>query len=366
MPAPRDSLTSAIGGRSASALEKAFGMRTVDDLLGHYPRRYAERAELTDMSQLQVGEHATVLAEVKSVSTRPMRARRGQLTEVVVTDGTHNLTLTFFNQAWLERTMRPGRRGLFSGKVGEFARVQQLSQPDYVLLPDDGDEAEDAEAISAFARPLIPVYPASAKVTSWSLSKAIDVVLDGLEISDADDPIPESVRRAHGLMSLPEALVAIHRPDSHADVTRARARLKWDEALVLQVILAQRRRDARALPAIARAQSRGGLLERFDANLPFELTDGQNTVGAEIAADLALDHPMHRLLQGEVGSGKTICAVRAMLAVIDAGGQAALLAPTEVLAAQHARSISAMLGPMAEGGRLGGAVEGTRVALITG
>jgi len=366
MPAPSDSLTSAVGGRSASALEKAFGMRTVDDLIRHYPRRYAERAELTDMSQLQVGEHATVLAEVKSVSTRPMRQRRGQLTEVVVTDGRHNLSLTFFNQSWLERTMRPGRRGLFSGKVGEFARVQQLSQPDYVLLPDDGDEAEDAEAISAFARPLIPVYPASAKVTSWSLSKAIDVVLDGLEISDADDPIPESVRRAQGLMSLPEALVAIHRPDSHSDVTRARARLKWDEALVLQVILAQRRREARALPAVARAQSSGGLLERFDANLPFELTDGQNAVGAEIAADLALDHPMHRLLQGEVGSGKTICAVRAMLAVIDAGGQAALLAPTEVLAAQHARSISAMLGPMAEGGRLGGAVEGTRVALITG
>jgi ATP-dependent DNA helicase RecG len=250
--------------------------------------------------------------------------------------------------------------------VGEFARVQQLSQPDYVLLPDDGDEAEDAEAISAFARPLIPVYPASAKVSSWSLSKAIDVVLDGLEISDADDPIPEHVRRAHGLMSLPEALVAIHRPEAHADVARARARLKWDEALVLQVVLAQRRSAARALPAIARAQSSGGLLERFDANLPFELTDGQKDVGDEIAADLALDHPMHRLLQGEVGSGKTICAVRAMLAVIDAGGQAALLAPTEVLAAQHARSISAMLGPMAQGGRLGGDVEGTRVALITG
>lgn len=163
MPAPGDSLTSAIGGRSASALEKAFGMRTVDDLLRHYPRRYAERAELTDMSQLQVGEHATVLAEVKSVSTRPMRQRRGQLTEVVVTDGQHNLSLTFFNQAWLERTMRPGRRGLFSGKVGEFARVQQLSHPDYVLLPDDGDEAEDAEAISAFARPLIPGLPGLGK-----------------------------------------------------------------------------------------------------------------------------------------------------------------------------------------------------------
>ena len=365
MPRLDDSLTSVIGGSSATALKKAFGMRTVEDLLRHYPRRYAERGELTDISSLEVGEHVTVMAEVKEVRSRPMRERRGGLVEVVVTDGKGQLSLTFFNQPWLADKLRVGRRGLFSGKVGEFRRVRQLTQPDHVLLPDDEAEA-DSDAVAAFARPLIPVYPAASAVSSWRLARAVTTVLDGLEVANDHDPLPAEVRRRHGLMGLAEALVAVHRPDSHDDVKKGRERLRWDEAFVLQVVLAQRRLEARALPATPRRGQSGGLLAAFDARLPFELTAGQLAVGAELAADLAEPHPMHRLLQGEVGSGKTVCALRAMLAVVDAGGQAALLAPTEVLASQHARSIRALLGPLAAGGQLGGSSDGTRVALLTG
>ena len=366
MPRLGDSLSSAIGGTSANALAKAFDMRTVEDLLRHYPRRFAERGELTDIAGLVLDEHVTVMAEVVESTNKPMRQRRGTLTEVVVTDGQSRLTLTFFNQPWRVKQMTPGRRGLFSGKVGQFRRARQLSQPDAVMLPVDDDGEVDSDAIAAFARPLIPVYPATGSVPSWRIARAVDTVLDGLHIDDDDDPIPAIVRREHDLMPLADALVAIHHPESRDDVERARHRLRWDEALVLQVVLAQRRREARALPAIPRREQSGGLLDAFDARLPFELTAGQQRVGEQISADLSADHPMHRLLQGEVGSGKTVCALRAMLAVVDSGGQAALLAPTEVLATQHARTITAMLGPLAGGGLLGGATDGTRVALLTG
>ena len=365
MPRLDDALSKAVGGASATALKKAFGMVTVEDLLRHYPRRYAQRGELTDISSLQIDEHVTVMAEVKDVSSRRMLERKGLLVEVTVTDGRGDLKLTFFNQPWLADKLKPGRRGLFSGKVTEFRHVRQLTQPDHVLLPDDGDEV-DSDSVAAFARALIPVYSATSSVSSWRIARAVSAVLDGLEVDEADDPLPVSVRTGRGLRALGDALVAVHRPDTLDDVTGGRERLQWDEAFVLQVVLAQRRLEARALPAVPRPAQAGGLLEQFDAALPFTLTAGQCAVGEVLSTDLARSHPMHRLLQGEVGSGKTVCALRAMLAVVDSGGQAALLAPTEVLAAQHARSITAMLGPLAQGGLLGGSVDGTRVALLTG
>jgi ATP-dependent DNA helicase RecG len=354
-------LRALLGDKTAVALGK-LGLRTVGDLLRHYPRRYAQRGELTDLASLRAGDEVTVLAEVRSVNLRKMKHRRGSLVEVVVTDGTGTLALTFFNQPWREKELWVGRRGLFAGKVGVFNRKRQLANPDYELL-DDAADTGDGKIV---AGGLIPVYPASAALPTWRVAKCLKLALDGLVATDVPDPLPPEIRRAHRLLGLFDALTLLHRPVSHADVSSARHRLRWDEAFTLQVVLAQRRAQARALPATPRPPRPGGLLEAFDAALPFALTAGQREVGAAIGGDLAREHPMHRLLQGEVGSGKTVIAVRAMLAVVDAGGQAALLAPTEVLAQQHRHSITALLGPLAEGGRLGGAEQGTRVTLLTG
>jgi ATP-dependent DNA helicase RecG len=218
--------------------------------------------------------------------------------------------------------------------------------------------------VGAFAGALIPIYPASGSVTTWQIQSAVGVVLD--QLVEVPDPIPPDVRAARGLDTLTESLRSIHRPESRADVARAVERLRFEEAFLLQSVLAQRRAEVMALPATRRIPVDSRLLNAFDARLPFELTRGQIEVAAAIDADLAQTHPMHRLLQGDVGSGKTVVALRAMLRVVDAGGQAALLAPTEVLAAQHYRSISELLGPLGRAGQLDGAAEGTRVALLTG
>jgi len=353
-------LRGVVGGKAAARAEKAFGLRTTGDLLRHYPRRYVRRGELTDLASLRDGEDVTVFAQVAKVTSRRMKARRGRLLEVTVTDGSARLALTFFNKVeYWERQLSPGRHGMFAGRVSTFAGKRQLAHPEFKLLG-----ADEADKAAEYAAELIPVYPATRDFSSWDIEKCVRVVLDTLD--EVDDPLPEAVRERHGLDGLTTALLGVHRPADLAEADRARTRLKWDEALVLQAVLAQRRRAAAALPATARPARAGGLLDAFDARLPFSLTGGQRDAGGIIAADLARTHPMHRLLQGEVGSGKTVIAVRAMLQVIDAGGQAALLAPTEVLAQQHYRSITELLGPFGQAGRLDGADQATRVALLTG
>jgi ATP-dependent DNA helicase RecG len=355
-----ESLRDVLGGKAATKLDEAFGLRSTGDLLRHYPRRYAKRGELTDLAALRDGEHVTVFAQVANVSSRRMRNRRGQLLEVTVTDGQARLVLTFFNKVQMfERQLTPGRHGMFAGRVSTFKGQRQLAHPEFKLLG-----ADDAALAAEYAAELIPVYPATKDVSTWDIEKCVRIVLDTL--GDIDDPLPAPLRTRHGLIGLADALRGIHRPTDDPERRHAEKRLKWDEAFVLQAVLAQRRRAAAALPATARPPRAGGLAEAFDARLPFALTAGQREVGTVIGADLARDHPMHRLLQGEVGSGKTVVAVRAMLQVIDAGGQAALLAPTEVLAQQHYRSVSGLLGPLGEAGRLGGADVATRVALLTG
>ncbi|MEV0716739.1 ATP-dependent DNA helicase RecG [Asanoa sp. NPDC050611] len=355
-------LKKVLGDKTAKALDKHLDLRTVGDLVYHFPRRYDERGEHTDIRALEIGEDVTVLGQVRRATTRPMRQRSGKLLEVLVEDGTGGmLTLTFFNQAWRERDLRPGRWGLFAGKVTEFRGKRQLNGPDYVLL---GDEGEASEEIEEFAGALIPVYPAAGAVPTWTIARCVRVVLDTL--APVDDPLPATVLADRNLIPLDTALREIHRPGSRDDLARAKRRLKWDEAFAVQLTLVQRKLRATALPARPRPATPDGLLTAFDGRLPYELTEGQRRVGTEIAADLATTHPMHRLLQGEVGSGKTVCALRAMLQVVDAGGQATLLAPTEVLAAQHYRGISALLGPLGRAGELDGDPAGTRVALVTG
>jgi ATP-dependent DNA helicase RecG len=351
-----------VGAKTAKALAGHLDLHTAGDLLYHFPRRYDERGEHTDIRSLAVGDEVTVLAQVHGVSVRPMRARRGQLLEATVGDGVGGvLTLTFFNQAWRQRDLRPGRWGLFAGKVTEFRGKRQLNGPAYVLLA-DADSAE--EEVEEFAGALIPVYPASSAVPTWTIARCVRVVLDSLQ--PPDDPLPAAVRAGRDLVGLGPALREIHRPSTRDELARARRRLKWDEAFAVQVALVQRKHRAASWPARPRPRREAGLLAAFDATLPYELTAGQRTVGEEIARDLADRHPMHRLLQGEVGSGKTLVAVRAMLQVVDAGGQAAMLAPTEVLAAQHLRSIAELLGPLGRAGELDGDPAGTRVALVTG
>jgi ATP-dependent DNA helicase RecG len=353
----RDPVRSVVGGPTAKEMTDRLGIATVEDLLRHYPRRYYERGELTDLARLVPGELATVQATIALVGGRQIRAKLHKL-DVVITDGRTRMTVTFFNQRYRERLFVVGQEAFFAGKVEVYRNKLTLTNPEVAL----GDDAED------FAGGLMPVYPATAKLASWRLRKAVSVALEVAlpEADQLDDPLPAELRLRRGLTGLDDALRKVHKPDTRDDVRRARDRLRYDEAFVLQTVLARRRAETTAQPATARVPRPGGLLDAFDARLPFTLTEGQHEVAAAVAADLAREHPMHRLLQGEVGSGKTVVALRAMLAVVDSGGQAALLAPTEVLAQQHHRSITAMLGPLAERGLLGGSDIGTRVALLTG
>jgi len=358
-----DPLRLVVGDKAAKRLASALDLHTVGDLLGYYPRRYEQRGDLTDLVTLRDGDHVTVQAEVASVSTRRMRNRSGSIFEAVVTDGRGHLTLTFFGrgrQDFRERDLAPGTRGLFSGQVSSFRGKRQLTHPDYEVLGTGPSGARAAE----YAAEIIPVYPATSQMPSWKIADSVYLALHSLDVPD--DPLPEQVRCRYDLRGYADALRGIHRPADMADVQRSRDRLKWDEAFVLQVLLAQRRLAATSYTAIPRPAVEGGLLAEFDAALPFELTIGQQLAGATIATDLVQDHPMHRLLQGEVGSGKTVIALRAMLQVVDAAGQAVLLAPTEVLAQQHYRSIASLLGPLAMAGQLGGAEHATRLALLTG
>jgi len=363
-------LTRPLGPRTAKALEAAFGMQTVGDLLRHYPRRYYTRGELTDLSSLREGDHVTVLARVDRVSMHNMPQRGGASRgEVVITDDRAKLVLTFFFRSpksqWTIKRLVPGMVGMFAGTVSSFRGRLQLVHPEYELLPEAAATADLTPELAAeFAAEMIPVYPASAKASSWVIARSVKTVLEPLDAGE--DPIPAEVRERHRLTGRAAAIKAIHRPQDQAELGRARHRLKWDEAFMLQAALAQRRLAAAAMPAMPRPRVEGGIADEFDARLPFTLTAGQTAVGETIAADLACAYPMHRLLQGEVGSGKTVIAIRAMLQVVDAGGQAALLAPTEVLAQQHYRSITGMLGPLARGGQLGAAEHATGVTLLTG
>ncbi|WP_371626143.1 ATP-dependent DNA helicase RecG [Streptomyces sp. NBC_01116] len=354
-----------LGGATAKVMAEHLDLHTVGDLLHHYPRRYEERGKLTALADLPLDEHVTVVAQVADARILMFNNGRGKRLEVTLTDGSGRLQLVFFGHGVHKphKELLPGRQAMFAGKVSVFNRKMQLAHPTYQLL-DASDADEATEAVDAFAGRLLPIYPACKQLDSWRIAKAVDAVLPSAQ--DAVDPLPASLREGRGFTPLPEALLKVHRPQTRADVEDARARLKWDEAFVLQVALARRRYADTQLPAVARRPTPDGLLDAFDAKLPFTLTEGQEKVSKEIFDDLATEHPMHRLLQGEVGSGKTMVALRAMLTVVDAGGQAAMLAPTEVLAQQHHRSITEMMGELAEGGMLGGSDRGTKVVLLTG
>lgn len=359
MPTPR-TLVDVVGPKTAKALGR-LNIASVEDLLRHYPRRYARRGELSNLASLRVGETVTVFAEVQSSRSRPLKQRGMSMLEVVVTDGTGRLSLTFFRQAWREKHLTAGRRGMFSGKVTEFRGIRQLAHPEYVLAP-FGDDIEP-EAVAAFANEIIPIYPASASLPSWRVAACVELALP--HAAELIDPVPQELRQSEDMPDLATALTFAHRPTSDQQISSAIAKLKFDEAFVLQAEMLRRRAENRCVAAISRNRATDGLLTRFDASIPFPMTGSQVRVGEEIFADLSRTHPMQRLLQGEVGSGKTLVALRAMLAVVDSGGQAAMLAPTEVLASQHFDSIRSLLGPLSGEGIV--SAPGTvTVTLLTG
>jgi ATP-dependent DNA helicase RecG len=351
-----------------------LGIRTVGDLLFHFPRRYVRTGELTKVKDLRAGQMLTLVGDIveSRVNTyvdRRTRRPAYRLDTTLQTDGP-SLRMTFFAKSehvseWHAARLPVGQRGLFIGQVSRFRDEWQLTNPTMVLFGQLEDELGDGSLGAAVSsiKALYPLYPLTKGVDSWDLQRAIAFAMT--VVDDLSDPIPDDVRRDHRLPDLVTALRHIHAPDSWPEVQGAQRRFRFEEALVTQLVMARRRAALAELGGQARPGG-GGVLAAFDARLPFTLTQGQQAVSAEIMDDLARPHPMNRLLQGEVGSGKTLVALRAMLRVVDSGGQAALLAPTEVLAQQHLRSITTMLGDLAQGGMLGGAADATRVALLTG
>ncbi|TDW81548.1 MULTISPECIES: ATP-dependent DNA helicase RecG [Kribbella] len=364
-----------LGAKTAKTFADVLEIETVGELLRHYPRRYLKKGELTPFDELEVGDQATVNGRVKKVTARALDSKieikpdqvqrfrkQRTITKVVVTDGRNDIELAFFNQPWLLTKLTPGTAALFWGEVTMFRTTMQLKNPGTEVL--DEEDLTEAE-IERRARPFRPIYPATSKLPTATIERSVKIVLDSLD-DRVDDPVPDLVLRNEKLLGLREALQKVHLPDTEKDIHDAQQRFRFEEALVMQTILAQRRAVMDAQSAVPRPRQAGGLLDDFDQRLPFELTEGQAEVGEEIFADLARPHPMHRLLQGEVGSGKTVVALRAMLSVVDNGGQAALLAPTEVLAVQHHKTLTKMLGDLAEQGMLGGAEHATKIGLLTG
>jgi ATP-dependent DNA helicase RecG len=376
-----DRLDAVLGAKAARALEDVFGIRTVDDLLRHYPRTYSQGSTVhgADDDPPEEGEHITFVGEIDKAEVRwTNRQPRREYLVITLRNRRPKVTATFFNAKYIKKGLVPGIRLMLSGEVGYFKGAMQLTHPDFLVLDSPQGRMVGSKSLktiagtadtgeldmSAFERDFFPIYPASAKLQSWDIYACVRQVLAVLD--PIADPLPEDIVRQRNLVSEDTALRAVHIAEREEERERARQRLTFDEALGLQWALVARRHGALADSGPAAPPHSGGLLDALRAALPFELTAGQREVLAVISAELAATKPMNRLLQGEVGSGKTVVSVLAMAQMVDSGYQCALLAPTEVLAAQHARSIRSLLGPLGMAGQLGGDERATRVALLTG
>lgn len=370
-------LAQVLGGQTAKAFEP-LGLTTVAELLGHLPRRYLQGAETTDLASIEPGDDVAVVARVHAMAVRhsanPGKRGPRERLEVVLTDGRGYLNATFFGRGQLikywQGQLSMGDRGIFVGKIGVFRNELQMSHPNFVMLDERGKivgratETKASMAAQVSRSGLVGLYPATSKLPTWQIGECASFVLQTLD--GLVDPMPAGLRREHQLPELLDAYSNIHRPDSLTAVESAVHRLKYDEALALQVTMAYRRADAARFTAAPVVRRTDGLLSAFDDRLPYTLTAGQLQVSDQIFDDLARPRPMQRLLQGEVGSGKTVVALRAMLATVDAGRQAVLMAPTEVLASQHFESVRAMLGELGAGQVLGAPEDATEVVLLTG
>ena len=358
-----------LGEKTAEQLAKHLGLTTTGHALNYFPRRYIERGELTPITQLPLGEQVTVIARVLTATKRQMRSRRGFLVDVTVSDEAADtalpgtLSMAFFNGWAAEKQLKPGTLAMFHGKTSTYRGDLTLTNPDFTVLDDEYDHTE------ADLAPM-PVYPAKAKLPTWTIRSAIDTVLEAINWSAISDPVPQAFldTLSQSMPTLAVAYEHIHRPADVSQAHAARRRFAAQEALILQTLLARRRqRNRTTTPSTAYPRTVDGILAHLDAQLPFALTQGQVQAGKEISAELETTQPMSRLLQGEVGSGKTLVALRAMAQVVDASAQAVLVAPTEVLAGQHYRSLTNTLGQLATAGQLSSwQGPATEVVLLTG
>jgi ATP-dependent DNA helicase RecG len=321
-----------VGERKAEGLA-VVGVETLLDLLTYYPRRYVDRTKEARVRDLVVGEEALVLVTIQRVSSRRTRGRPPKvLVTVDVTDGSGHLRVSFFNQAWRERQLRPGMTAALFGKLEIYAGRKQMTNPVVDLIGDRTGR-------------IVPIYPQSEKagLSTWEIGDWVAEALRRSQVRGLLDPVPDRVIDRFDLVTRPEAFAGIHAPESMAHRDVARRRLVLDELLRVQLALVQRKRHIeRTTQGIAHRLD-GPLVDAFVARLPFDLTDDQRAAIHEIGRDLAAPHPMHRLLQGDVGSGKTVVAVSTLLAAVQGGYQGAFMAPTEVLAEQHAQGIRELL-----------------------
>jgi len=378
-----DRLTYLVDAKSGRLLDELFGIRTVDDLLRHYPRGYTEGATQrgTGEQAPDEGQHITLVDTITDTESFPMKKdRKRWVHRIILGSGRSKVTATFFNANYIKKDLTKDTKVMLSGEVGYYRGAMQLTHPAFLILeaPDgkthgtkslkkiaDASHAVSSEEVtSAYEGRFFAIYPASAKMQSWDIFACVRQVLDVLD--PVADPLPAELRDELGLIAEDEALRAIHLSENEHERRLARERLTFDEGLGLQWALVARRHGELSESGPPAPPRSDGLAAQLLGRLPFQLTAGQREVLDVLSDGLAATRPMNRLLQGEVGSGKTIVAVLTMLQMVDAGYQCALLAPTEVLAAQHLQSIRAVLGPLAMGGQLGGADNATRVALLTG
>ncbi|HEY4331564.1 MAG TPA: OB-fold nucleic acid binding domain-containing protein, partial [Ilumatobacteraceae bacterium] len=318
-------------GEKRQASLREVGVVSVLDLLTTYPRRWVDRTNEARISDLVPGQEALVLVTVRTVTKRTMRNRRTMI-EVQVGDGSGRMHVVFFNQPWRERQLREGLQITLFGKADVYRGGLQMTNPIVDLIGDRTGK-------------IVPIYPQSekAQLTTWEIAGWVENALERCAARDFADPVPVEVRRRLGLVDRATAMRQIHLPETMAEKEQARRRLAFDELLRVQTVLVMRKRAFEREQRGLRHQTEGELVRRFHAALPYELTGAQARAIAEIDVDLAGPHPMHRLLQGDVGAGKTVVAVTALLSAVQGGHQGALMAPTEVLAEQHATGIRALL-----------------------
>jgi ATP-dependent DNA helicase RecG len=379
-----DRLDIVLGTKAARQLADAFGMSTVEDLLRHYPRKYNQGMTVSgdDEPPPEAGEHITFVDVIDQTKTHWSTRSKKPMEILVVSlkNRRPKVTATFFNASYTKKELVRGTRVMLSGDVQFYKGTMQLTHPAFLVLDGGGSRIVGSKSLkaiaksslsgggevllSAFERDFFPIYSANSKLQSWDIYACVCQVLNVLE--PVEDPLPESVVKKRHLVSEDTAIRDIHLAENQLKRERARARLAFDEAVGLQWALVQRRNGALAESGPAAPRVADGLVDSLLGSLPFELTDEQQSVFDTVSSELSVTKPMNRLLQGEVGAGKTIVAVLAMLQMVDNGYQCALLAPTEVLAAQHVQSIRSVLGSLAMGGQLGGDERATRITLLTG